>query len=198
MTGSVGSSSRPATSVGYLVMNRALNREIAAGLSRQVRLRDGTRIRVRAIRPDDESRLVELYDRLGEDARYQRFFTLMRRLPPNWAHFLANVDHVRRLALVAEAPDDPEVLIAVARYEALCDAGRAEVAFVVQDAWQSRGLGTVLFRELLRAAGHNGITRFRAWVLGSNQRMLNLICRLGEVRERTVDQGVVELTFTAR
>src|SRR4026209_1620758 len=84
---------------------------------REVTLRDGTRVRLRRIRPDDERRLVELYDHLSRDARYQRFFSVMLRLPPDWARFLANVDYVRRFALVAEAPGDPETLIAVARYE---------------------------------------------------------------------------------
>ena len=179
-------------------MNRVINLDVVASVPRQVKLRDGMRVRVRAIRPDDESRLVELYDALSQDSRYQRFFTVMRRLPPDWARYLANVDHVRRLALVVEAPGDPRALIAVARYEATTHAGCAEVAFVVRDAWQNRGLGTVLFRELLEAARNNGITRFCAWVLADNRRMLDLIGRLGEVRRRTVEQGVVELSFTAR
>jgi L-amino acid N-acyltransferase YncA len=68
----------------------------------------------------------------------------------------------------------------------------------VQDAWQGRGLGTVLFRELLSLAELNGVRRFRAWVLADNRRMLDLITRLGEVRARTLEQGVVELTFLAR
>ena len=175
-----------------------MNLDVVASFPRQMTLRDGTRVRVRAIRPDDESRLVELYEALGQDSRYQRFFTIMRRLPPDWAHYLANVDHVRRLALVVEAPGASQALIAVARYETTTEEDCAEVAFVVQDAWQNRGLGTLLFRELLEAAGTNGITRFRAWVLNDNRRMLDLICRLGKVRQRTYEQGVVELRFTAR
>jgi RimJ/RimL family protein N-acetyltransferase len=165
---------------------------------REVTLRDGTRVRLRPIRSDDERRLVELYDHLSRDTRYQRFFSVMLRLPPDWARFLANVDHVRRFALVVEAPDDPETLIAVARYEPAGEPDTAEVAFVVQDAWQNRGLGTVLLRELLDAAEANGVKRFRAWVLGDNRRMLDLIGRFGEVQQRSFGQGVVELTFTAR
>jgi L-amino acid N-acyltransferase YncA len=68
----------------------------------------------------------------------------------------------------------------------------------VQDGWQDRGLGTVLFGELLVAASVNGIRRFRAWILADNRRMLDLIARLGEVSQRSIDQGVVEVTFTAR
>jgi RimJ/RimL family protein N-acetyltransferase len=172
--------------------------EATARFQREVALRDGTRVRLRPIRPDDEPRLGVLYDHLSQDSRYQRFFSVMRRLPPNWAHFLANVDYVERFALVVEAPGDAETLIAVARYEPTSEPHTAEVAFAVQDAWQNRGLGTILFRDLLDAATGNGIKRFRAWVLGDNRRMLDLIARFGEVQQRSFEQGVVELTFTAR
>jgi RimJ/RimL family protein N-acetyltransferase len=169
-----------------------------ARFDRPVTLRDGTRVRMRPIRPDDARRLVMLYDRLSRDTRYDRFFSVMRRLPPDWARFLADVDYRTRLALVVEAPDDPDTLIAVARYEPAGEPGLAEVAFVVQDGWQDRGLGTVLFGELLQAAAVNGIARFRAWVLASNRRMLDLIVRLGEVTRRSIEQGVVELEFSGR
>jgi len=174
------------------------NLEAAARFDREIALRDGTRVRMRPIRPDDEPRLAALYDQLSRDTRYQRFFSVMRRLPPDWARFLANVDYERRFALVAEAPDDPDTLIAVARYEPAGEPDTAEVAFVVQDAWQGRGLGLVLFRELLSAAEGNGIRRFRAWVLAENRRMLELITRLGEIQQRSFAQGVVELAFVAR
>ena len=165
---------------------------------RPIALRDATLVRMRPIRADDASRLVALYDRLSSDTRYHRFFSAMRRLPPDWARFLANVDHHSRLALVVEAPGDPETLIAVARYEPTDEPDTAEVAFVVQDGWQDRGLGTILFAELLAAAELNGMRRFRAWVLADNRRMLDLIARFGQVCRRAVEQGVVELTFTAR
>jgi RimJ/RimL family protein N-acetyltransferase len=172
-----------------------------AGVSRferELTLRDGTRVRMRPIRPDDAPRLVALYEHLSGDTRYQRFFSVMRRLPPDWARFLATVDYARRFALVAEAPGDPATLIAVARYEPAGEPDTAEVAFVVQDAWQGRGLGTILFRALLEAAAGHGIGRFRAWVLAENRRMLALITRLGEVQQRAFESGVVELTFVAR
>ena len=174
--------------------------EAASWLSafdRRVTLRDGTGVRLRPIRSEDAPRLIALYDRLSADTRYHRFFTLMRRLPPDWARFLADVDYRTRLALVVESPDDADSLIAVARYEPTDQVDLAEVAFVVQDGWQGRGLGTVLFRELLTAAAVNGIRRFRAWVLADNRRMLELIGRLGRVQQRRFEQGVVELTFLA-
>jgi RimJ/RimL family protein N-acetyltransferase len=164
---------------------------------RTVALRDGTLVRMRPIEAGDAPRLVALYDHLSRDSRYQRFFSVMQRLPPDWARFLANVDYRTRLALVVEAPDDADALIAVARYESTDALDTAEVAFVVLDGWQDRGLGTVLFSELLRAAAINGIRRYRAWVLADNRRMLDLITRLGTVQRRTIEQGVADLTFTA-
>ena len=170
----------------------------AARFDRDVTLRDGARVRMRPIRPDDEPRLVALYEHLSQDTRYQRFFSVMRRLPPDWAHFLANVDYQRRFALVAEAPGDADTLIAVARYEPGDEPDTVEVALVVQDAWQGRGLGTVLFRELLDAAEANGLRRFRAWVLADNRRMLGLIARLADVQQRAFEQGVLDLTFVVQ
>lgn len=165
---------------------------------RTVTLRDGARVRLRAIRPEDEPRLIALYDRLSHDTRYHRFFSVMRKLPPDWARFLAHVDYQRRFALVAESPADPDALIAVARYEPTGEPGAAEVAFVVEDGWQGRGLGSALFGELLRAAAAAGVTRFRAWVLADNRRMLDMIARFADVVDRRIEQGVVELVFVAR
>jgi len=165
---------------------------------RTITLRDGTRVHLRPIRATDAPKLVALYDRLSRDTRYHRFFSVMQRLPIDWARFHAVVDYESRLALVVESTSDPDALIGVARYEPSDQPDTVEVAFVVEDGWQGRGLGTALFGELLAAARVNGIGKFRAWVLADNRRMLDLINRFGEVSERAIDQGVVELGFTAR
>jgi RimJ/RimL family protein N-acetyltransferase len=168
-------------------------------LVQDARLRDGASIHIRPIRPDDAPRLQELYDRLSRDTAYQRFFTVMKRLPPDWARIFATVDYRRRLALVAEHDGDHGVeLVGVGRYEPTDEPDNAEVAFVVQDGWQSRGLGTILIRKLLDAADARGVRRFRAYVLADNRRMLDLIRRFGDVRERKMEQGVTELLFTRR
>ena len=165
-------------------------------LEREIVLPDGARLRIRPIRPEDESRLVNLHDRLSRHTAYQRFFTVMKRLPPDWAHFLANVDYHRRLALVAE--HEAGELVAVARYEPTDRDDTAEIAFVVQDGWQNRGLGTVLLGQLLEAAEARGIHRFFAYVLADNTRMLDLLLRFTDVVERKLDAGVVTVLATRR
>jgi RimJ/RimL family protein N-acetyltransferase len=158
----------------------------------------GARVFVRPIRPDDESGLVDLYSRLSEHTAYQRFFTLMRRLPSTWSHFFANVDYRRRLALVAvhHGSSGPE-LIGVGRYESTDEERVAEIALVVQDRWQGRGLGTVLLDDIVRAAGARGVRRFRAFVLADNSRMLRLLSKCTEIVERGIEDGVVSVVFSA-
>ncbi len=120
----------------------------------------------------------------------------MKRLPPDWAAILATVDYERRLALVAE--HDGEV-VGVARWEPAGDRDdTVEVAFVVQDGWQNRGLGTCLFLDLLAAAQGRHHERFVAYVLADNTRMLDLVARFTDVDQRRIESGVVEVLFTLR
>ena len=165
----------------------------------EITLKDGARVRIRPILPEDETRLVTLYGRLSQHTAYQRFFTVMNRLPPDWAHYFANVDYRRRMALVVERDLEwrPE-LIGVARYEPSDEEDTAEVAIVVQDYWQGKGLGTILLGEILRAGEANGIHQFRAYALADNHRILAMLSRLTDVQQRNVEQGVVDILFTQR
>lgn len=166
-------------------------------LAREVTCRDGVRVRLRPIRPDDAPRLQALHARLSRETIYQRFFGATPRLPTPWSHFLAEVDYRRRLALVLERgpAEDPE-LIGVGRYEPTAEPDTAEVAFVVEDRWQGKGLGTVLFTTLLAAARARGIRRFRADVLADNRRMLDLIVRFTRVQSRETRDGITSFVFT--
>lgn len=168
-------------------------------LERGVTLRDGSRLRLRPIRPEDQDRLIAFYDGLSRHTAYQRFFAVMRRLPPDWARLLANVDYERRLALIAEhGPLEAPELVGVARYEPTDQAGTAELAFVIQDGWQNRGLGTLMLDALLAAAEARGIRRFRAFVLAGNTRMIDLLVRFTDVQKRVTESGVTELLLTRR
>src|SRR2546427_8149410 len=115
-----------------------------------VTLRNGASARVRAIRPDDEPRLVALCRRLSPRTVYQRFFSV-RRLLPEEAHAFANVDYRQRMAVVAEVDggQEPE-LVGVARYGP-SDGGTADIRLVVADGWQGTRLGSFLLRGVLRA-----------------------------------------------
>ena len=151
-------------------------------------LRNGASVRVRAIRPDDESRLLALCGRLSSRTLYQRFS--LRRLRPEEAHAFANVDYHRQMAVVAEADDgqEPE-LVGVARYGP-SDEGTADIGLVVADAWQGLDLGSLLLEEILHAGEQRGIHEFSADVLTDNRRALRLLARHAAIERRTVAGGV--------
>jgi len=123
-----------------------------AGIERDVVLKNGETVRIRPIRPDDEPRLVTLYDRLSRHTAYQRFFTVRQHLPQDWIRYFANVDYRRRLAIVAERDTVAGIeLVGVGRYEPSDEEGTGEVAFVLEDGYQGLGLGAVLLDEVVRA-----------------------------------------------
>jgi RimJ/RimL family protein N-acetyltransferase len=167
-----------------------------AELEHDVGLKDCSVVHIRPIRPDDAPRLQDLHSRLSLNTAYQRFFSIVKQLPPDWARILATVDYQRRLALVAEDPAGTGDLIAVGRYDAIEEADVVEVAFVVQDSWHNRGLGTIIFDEILRAAAARSYGRFLAYVLADNQRMLDLIARFTRIESRKVEHNVTKLCFT--
>ena len=162
-------------------------------LPTSVTLKDGSIARLRPICPEDEPELTAFYERLSPTSAYQRFHTLMARLPPDWARFLANVDYERRMAIVAV--DSEDRLIAVARYDYNEQSEDAEVAIVVQDQWQGKGLGTKLMTELLSYAEAKGIARFRAHVLADNRRMLDMFTRVTRILKSQTQSGITSLLF---
>jgi RimJ/RimL family protein N-acetyltransferase len=165
-------------------------------LESHLALRNGETLRIRPIRPDDEQRLVELYSRLSRQTAYQRFFTVMRRLPSDWVHYFANVDYRRRLALVAERETVAGVeIVGVGRYEPSDEEGTGEVAFVLEDGYQGQGLGAVLLDAVVRAGTERGLTRFRAFVLAENRRMLSLLAHHMRIIESHTEQGETTVLF---
>src|SRR2546422_9599309 len=163
-----------------------------------VTLRNGASARVRAIRPDDEPRLVALCRRLSPRTVYERFFSF-RRLLPQEAHAFANVDYRQRMALVAEVDTGQEPqLIGVARYGPSDEETIADIALVVEDGRQGLGLGPILLEEILRAGEQRGIRRFSADVLTENRRALRLLARYTDITQRTASDGVTSIVFRRR
>src|SRR5437899_5669569 len=128
----------------------------------EIRLKDGTEVHVRPIRPEDDRVLMESFRRLSPQTVYQRFFTNMAEMTPAMARYLANAHYVNRMALIAETGSE---FLGVARYERTEDPDVVELGLVIVDEWQNRGLGRIMLREILEVAKKNGIHRFRADVL---------------------------------
>src|SRR3954464_595881 len=152
---------------------------------------DGGTVHLRPITAEDADGLVALHGRLSEQTRYFRFFGPYPHLSQRDVERFTVVDHDRRVAIVATLGDD---LIGVARYESI-GPETAEVAFVIEDAHQGRGLGPLLLEHLAAAARERGITRFEADVLPSNRRMLRVFIDAGYSAERAFDADAVHVTF---
>lgn len=137
---------------------------------RDVRLRDGTPVRLRPIRPDDAPRLRRMFYRLSADTVYLRFFAAVARPSEGALRYLSEVDGARRLAIVAELNGE---VVGVARCDSV-GAEEAEVAVVVEDAWQGRGLGRILLNRLGADARNAGFRWFVATMLPENERAIDL------------------------
>lgn len=162
-------------------------------------LRDGTRVLIRMVDPDDRADFVKGFQRLSTRSRYLRFHAAIEELDDRQLDYLTRVDQVDHVAWVAIDLDHPEQPgIGVARFVRLTDEPEvAEAAVTVLDAYQGRGLGTILLGVLADAARERGITTFRAYVLGENRPMLAVLDRLGPTRSerhRGVYQIDVDLT----
>jgi len=158
-----------------------------------VTLRDGSRVRLRQGHSSDKELLLRGFERLSPESRYQRFLAAMPKLSPEMVRYLTEIDHHDHEALAAldEQTGDG---IGVARY--VRNPQRpdvAEVAVTVIDAWQGRGLGTLLLEALSGRARAEGITSFTALVLAANQEMMAVLAALGPVQIVDRELGTVEI-----
>ena len=160
----------------------------------EISLRDGARLIVRPIGPDDKERLRAGWRRLSEESRYRRLFTPMPELSDRRLEYLTEIDHHDHEALGALDAETGEG-VAVARYVRGADPDSAEVAVTVADEWQGRGVGTALLELLAGRAREEGVRRFTATVLAENQEALDLLKPLSGVEEEHRQGGLVEITY---
>ncbi|TMD91243.1 MAG: GNAT family N-acetyltransferase [Chloroflexi bacterium] len=164
---------------------------------RVLELRDGTKVHVRPIVPEDEQLLIDAVAAMSERTVYFRFFSPLKRLPDALAHRLAVVDYNDRFALVATTRkhDGKERIVGVARYDRAVDTDVAETAVAVIDEFQRRGLGSALLTILASVARDHGIKTFTLIVLPENQQMLGLLRKMGWIHHARLTGGVYEITF---
>jgi GNAT superfamily N-acetyltransferase len=161
---------------------------------REVRLRDGTPARLRPIRPSDEPLLKELLESCSEETIYKRFFLHMKFMSHATLHKLVRLDFAREAAVLAVVEwEGRERAVAVGRYVRERVRNFAEVAFLVQDDFQGRGVGTLLFENLMSIAREQGIEGFTADVLADNLPMLCIFHRGDCEAQQTLAANVYHL-----
>ncbi|WP_159057424.1 GNAT family N-acetyltransferase, partial [Streptomyces scabiei] len=174
--------------------------EYPAHWEADVVLRDGGTARIRPITVDDAERLVSFYEQVSDESKYYRFFAPYPRLSAKDVHRFTHHDFVDRVGLAATVGGE---FIATVRYDrigpdgmpASAPADEAEVAFLVQDAHQGRGVASALLEHIAAVARERGIRRFAAEVLPANSKMIKVFTDAGYQQKRSFEDGVVRLEF---
>jgi GNAT superfamily N-acetyltransferase len=166
------------------------------GLEHRATLHDGTEISFRPIKPTDDRSLRDMLYSLSPESIYYRFFQPLKQFSFSYRQKLVNVNIHDEMALVGcVAQPGGEEIVAAGRYIREPGHNLAEVAFLVQDEWQSRGMGTHLLNFLARCARKNGIHQFRASVLRENKAMLNVFHSSGYNVHTKLEEDVYSLTM---
>lgn len=174
--------------------------EYPAHWEADVVLRDGGTARIRPITADDADRLVSFYEKVSDESKYYRFFAPYPRLSAKDVHRFTHHDFVDRVGLAATIGGE---FIATVRYDridadgmpAQAPSDEAEVAFLVQDAHQGRGVASALLEHIAAVALERGIRRFTADVLPANTKMIKVFMDAGYTQKRSFEDGVVRLEF---
>ncbi|MFE7584328.1 GNAT family N-acetyltransferase [Streptomyces gardneri] len=161
-------------------------------------LRDGGTARIRPITADDADRLVSFYEQVSDESKYYRFFAPYPRLSAKDVHRFTHHDFVDRVGLAATVGGE---FIATVRYDRIDERGmpasepadEAEVAFLVQDAHQGRGVASALLEHIAAVARERDIRRFAAEVLPANNKMIKVFTDAGYTQKRSFEDGSVRL-----
>ncbi|MFE7141461.1 GNAT family N-acetyltransferase [Streptomyces sp. NPDC057644] len=163
-------------------------------------LRDGGTARIRPITTDDAERLVSFYEQVSDESKYYRFFAPYPRLSDRDVHRFTHHDYVDRVGLAVTIGGE---FIGTVRFDRINEQGRpasapadeAEVAFLVQDAHQGRGVASALLEHIAAVARERGIRRFAAEVLPANNKMIKVFRDGGYSQRRSFEDGSVHLTL---
>src|SRR6478609_7482642 len=153
-------------------------------------LSDGGTVHIRPVMPSDSDEIDAFHVRQSRETIYFRYFSPLPRLSARDLKRVTTIDYVTRMALVALLGGE---IVGVASYDIWPDRNEAEVAFIVDDGHQGRGLATVLLEYLAVAARENGLDGLTATVLPTNRKMLGVFHDAGFQVASAFEEGVIEV-----
>ena len=156
--------------------------------------RIGTQVTIRVATPGDGERLRGMFSRVSSETIYRRFLIPYRDVPERTLALMLGVDHHDKQSLVAVADEE---IVGHAMYVRLGDGTEAEMAIIVEDGWQSKGVGKLLLSELAQRARLRGIELFTGEVLGENRRMLGLVAMFAGTG-CTIEDGLCHVRMPLR
>ena len=158
-------------------------------------LRDGRRIEIRALRPEDRDGLLAAIRRASSQSMFRRFFAAKRDFSNQEIAFFLNIDFATHVALVAVAEEGGRPAIVGGGRYIISDPGKAEVAFVIIDEYQGQGIGSILLRHLTAIARNAGVKEFTAEILPENRPMLKVFEKSRLDFTTTREPGVVHMVL---
>jgi GNAT superfamily N-acetyltransferase len=164
-------------------------------------LRDGRRVEIRALRPEDRDALMAAVRSMNSESFYRRFFAVKHDFSEAEIHYFVDVDFVGHVALIAEVHEDGRPIIAGGgRYIVTTKtqdqvASQGEVAFAAIDKYQGQGIGTMLMRHLVAIARQAGLQELIADVLPANRQMLKIFQTCGLPMTTRLEDGAVHVTL---
>ena len=161
-------------------------------------LRDGRNIEIRALRPDDEAKMLAAISRTSPQSLYRRFFGVKKDFSESEKAFFLNVDFTGHVALVATIERNGHTEIAGGARYVVVQPGMAEVAFTVIDEFQGKGVGSALMRHLICLARRASLKQLVADVLPENSAMINILKKSGMPSTITRTKGVVHVRLDVR
>jgi len=167
----------------------------AADYSTVESLRDARSVEIRALRPEDRTDFLSAADRIGPQSLQRRFFGAKRGFSEGDKAFFLNVDFDKHVAIVASMEEaGRKVIVGGGRY-VVVQPGQAEVAFVVIDAYQGQGIGSMLLRHLVAMARAASVKELIAEVLPENAPMLKVFAGSGLAMAARRHSGLVHVTL---
>ena len=160
-------------------------------------MKDGEKVLIRPIRPEDEPLVVDFHEKLSERSVYMRYFQPLK-LSQRTAHErltrICFIDYDRELALVVEhkKADGTREIISVSRMSKLHGRNEAELAVIVRDEFQAKGLGTELYRQMVLIARDEKLSKVNAVMLGDNREMRSMVQKLGFKVKSDLEENLVE------
>lgn len=165
------------------------------------KLKDGTAVIIRAIRPDDKNRIVEAFKNLEPESIYTRFFGFKSELTDEELKTTTEIDFEKTVALVVTIPASggEETIIGTGRYVMYDPPNglrRAEIAFTVEEDYQGQGIASSILRHLIHIAREKGVSRIEADVLAENIAMLAVFARSGLPMKKSLEEGTIHVTLS--
>jgi acetyltransferase len=155
-----------------------------------IRLRNGTKVILRSIRPEDEMLWLEMFRSFSEKSVWNRFFNVIQKTPHELRVRYCDIDYDREIAIIAELQEEERKMLGVVRFNFDSDMKKGELAFIVVDRWQNLGLGTMMVQHMINVCKEKKVESIYSFILPNNYGSIRFLKRLGFTMDYSYNEQV--------